>query len=478
MHHHDPQPGDLFVNLSCGMFNKGAIVQLVELRGGSSPYLCVPLTDNQCRFSNGPNGTPGAFVGNLGKDDRFVFLAHVPLDHRRTPNAHGWAKGDLAVVTASDHGVYAKGNIVKLSADDRTDCPYFKLLHGEPKRSPAGERSVKYHRLTRIKTWAERRTTDSTRPVIRPGSYFECSELDRETFLAIAQAFIEAGIPRGELDRPYPHQSFKYFGWHEGTGGFFKDSPYQFCVDSFIRNPQDLISSTSTQESTTMSTNPFKAGDKVVPNGFRYSKPGSREHHYGTNSTMERWEREKTVLTVHNTSEHRARSGTDGNNYAYHPSELRLATPEEIKAAEVKVTTSALPDNARGTVVKMNNGRVAILISQRPDGDGDYRAAFLDGADGAYARKSNIAEVLGQVMADGDFRPGTRTIADDASPITWKRGDKVRCTNAQAFMTVGRIYTLTTDAVRRGDHFVIDLHDNDGDRTTRHANGFELVSRA
>lgn len=113
----------------------------------------------------------------------------------------------------------------------------------------------------------------------------------------------------------------------------------------------------------------FNLGDKVVPNGFQSAD-------YDQDGTKETWQEQAAVLNVVCVDASEGEyciSVSDGIHIRdYHPSELRVATKEEIKACEEKSGDKFNFDFSNYFyVLRLNND--SIFITDCTDGDGDIR---------------------------------------------------------------------------------------------------------
>lgn len=296
------------------------------------------------------------------------------------------------------------------------------------------------------------------------GTYVDARELTDEQI----ERFVEDAIPHVK------HVENKYMRYLRAEFPYLtidteKDLWTKARVHTFMTHD---VTSYYQQGETPMTSprNPFQVGDKVVPNGFAAGTNG--RHFHGCNSTMERWETEKTVLTVKGSGGTTVSAGTtgiDGATFSYHFSELRMATQEEIEAAKPKPPPAPEVTLERGMIIK-HNDRVGMVASPQPDNDGDIQVCWVDTGHREYFRvKGTDAKpftILGRIMLDGDFRPAEAAASPASDPRTWKKGQRVRCTtNRHAYVTNGRVYTLLEDAHERSDGSVrIVVRDNDGDR--------------
>lgn len=219
----------------------------------------------------------------------------------------------------------------------------------------------------------------------------------------------------------------------------------------------------------------FEKNDRVVDSGTRAGD--NDEHCHDTTEVMRQWTEAGTVLTVRSVDEggDTINAGTPRITHAYHPSELRYATPGEL------APTLTLK---RGSIVRLKDGHVGFVGRAKPDSDGDLLAEFLDPARSDYFKSGEIAAVLGDLESDGFVprdgdKPGVGWRLGGAGPETWKKGDRVVCTPDQfRWITEDNEYTLLENVYTAGNALRVALCDDAGHLARYGAEHFRLVRRA
>lgn len=136
----------------------------------------------------------------------------------------------------------------------------------------------------------------------------------------------------------------------------------------------------------------FNLGDKVVPNGFQSAD-------YEQNGTKETWQEQAAVLNVVGVDASEGEcciSVSDGIHINdYHPSELRVATKEEIKASEAKGGDKFNFDFSNYFyVLRLDDDN--IFIAEDTDGDGDARGLCSD-YNVTFAPKRRIKQIIAMI---------------------------------------------------------------------------------
>jgi len=314
---------------------------------------------------------------------------------------------------------------------------------------------------------------------INRGECFRISKFTQDQLAKLYEAMVaqaasdEDGDTGESLEYAIRNQErWKYFGIDQRDGMTF--TWREIPSAPFTTDITDRLLAHFNEE-TSMQSNPYPVDTLVVPNGFRYRYDGSTEHRFGTNARMIRWQEEGAVLKVSAVrSNNSVRVISPSNQYAsYHPSELRLATPEEAE----KYRAEEQPELAVGSIIKRKDtDKVLIVVNPSAAHDGVIRVACVDGTTNSFFRLSHGYTVLGRIMPNGDFRPHGEKAT--SGPSEWKKGQRVRCTNGDhTYITIGNVYTLVEDPTVsiHGDGMTVRIRDNDGDRSTYYARYFELA---
>jgi len=170
---------------------------------------------------------------------------------------------------------------------------------------------------------------------LRPGDYVLTSELrDEAHYREVGEAFVRAGAEKGEFPDCSERAYQPYFGWGNNDGRINELCHASICGD----DPDAWLNGRQLTPAQVIAAAPaaptperqFKAGDRVRVNGHRHERQFEHEHYYGTSGTIEKWERDGTILEVACVKGDRVDAGAHcfGLDYSFHPSELDLVQDE------------------------------------------------------------------------------------------------------------------------------------------------------